>query len=61
MNKIEVLTEMSAATATLAIGLAAVLVSTLPADEVYKVEVLLEGHNDKLKHIISQVKKEKGE
>ena len=61
MNKLELLTNMYETTATLTVGLAQVVHEVLPKEERYKVEVLIDAHNDALLYMMNEIKKEKGE
>ena len=51
-KQIETLTDMVAASSRLSIGLAGVLYATLPPKDWYKVEVLLEAHNDAMDGLV---------
>ncbi len=50
-DQIESLTDMVSASSRLSIGLAGLVYGLLPPAEYYKVEVLLEAHNDALEAI----------
>ena len=51
LDQIESLTDMVAASSRLSIGLAGLVYGLLPPAEYYKVEVLLEAHNDVLESL----------
>ena len=59
MTKLEVITDMLAASHHLSIGLAGLLHKVLPEEEGYKVEVLLETYTDALKSLSLEI--ERGE
>ena len=61
MTKLEVITDMLAASHHLSIGLAGLLHKVLPEEEGYKVEVLLEAYTDTLRELTMNIKKEKKE
>ena len=61
LTKLTVLTEMTGASSRLAIGLAGLVYSVLPAKDRYKVEVLLEAHNDALGSLAEDIRKGKEE
>ena len=56
-DKIKAITEMVGASSRLSIGLAGLVYSVLPAKHRYKVEVLLEAHNDALGSLAEDIRK----
>jgi len=60
-ERILALCEMYRATTTLTLGLAGLVVDILPKKEMYKIEVLLEAHNDALNGLKMDIKKGKEE
>ena len=61
MTKLEALTEMVAASSRLSIGLSGVVYSLLTPKDRYKVEVLLEAHNDSMRGLATDIQKGKEE
>ena len=61
MNKLDIMTDMIAASHKLSIGLAGLVHKLLPEEEGYKVEVLLEAYTDTLRELTMNIKKEKKE
>ena len=56
-DKIDALAEMVGASSTLVVGLSGLVYGLLPEEEGYKVEVLLESHNDALESLFKDMKK----
>ena len=59
-EQIDLLTDMVSASSRLSIGLAGLVYGLLPRDEYYKVEVLLEAHNDALESLTIDDRGEEG-
>lgn len=58
MKKLDIITDMIAASHKLTIGLAGLVHEVLPEDEGYKVEVLLETYTDTLRDLTVAMKRE---
>lgn len=59
MTQTDVILHIATANTRLLIGISGIIAGLLPKDEIYKMEVLLEAHNDTLRETVVQLKKEK--